>query len=68
MYEYGKTLEQKLSSVEYHIFPTYYHTWGFPVLVIEDPLQVGLKRLTKWEPRERVGVYLGHYPFCSGSV
>ena len=57
IYEYGKTLKRKLSGVELQIFPTYYHTWSFSVLVIEYPLQVGMEGLSKWETREMVSPY-----------
>ena len=34
----GKTPEEKFSGVDFQIFPTYYHTLGCPVFVLEDPL------------------------------
>ena len=43
-----------------------YHTWGCPVFVLEAKAQsLGMP---KWEPRSRVGIYLGHSPSHSGSV
>ena len=33
-----KTSEQKFSGVEFQIYPTDYHTWGYPVFVLEAPL------------------------------
>ena len=47
MDEGGKTLEQKFSGVEFQFFPTEYHTWGFPVFVLEAPLQGGKAGLPK---------------------
>ena len=38
MDEDGKMPDQNLVRVELQIFPTYYHTWGFPVLVLKSPL------------------------------
>ena len=35
IYKEGKTPEQKFSVVEFQMCPTYYHTWGFPVFVLE---------------------------------
>ena len=63
-----KTTEQKFSSVEFQIFPTDYHTWGFPVFVLEAQLQIGPEEIPKWEPRARSLVYIGHSPFHKGSV
>ena len=63
-----KTREQKFSGMKLKICPTDYHTWGFPVFVIEPPSQGGTAGLLKWEPRERNRVYLGKYPFHSRSV
>ena len=42
------------------------HTWGCPVFVLTQPDQSG--KVSKWEPRARVGIYLGHSPSHAGSV
>jgi len=42
------------------------HTWGCPVYVLENLAQT--KMVSKWEPRSRLGVYLGHSPHHAGSV
>ena len=68
MDEDRKTPEQKISGVNLPTFPTEYHTWGFPVFVLKAPLQGVPSGLTKWEPRERTGVYPEHSPFHAGSV
>ena len=54
--------------MEFQNFPTDYHTWGFPVFVIEYPMQGDPVGLLKWEPRESTGVYLVHSIFHAGSV
>ena len=41
---------------------------GWPVFVLESPLQGGPAGLPKLEPRARTGVYLGNSPFHTGSV
>lgn len=46
----------------------YQHTWGCPVFVLDASLQSGLGAVPKWEPRCRIGVYLGHSPSHAGSV
>ena len=48
--------------------PTYHLTWGYPIFVLEFPLQGGPSGLPKWKPRARTRVYLGHSPFHIGSV
>ena len=43
------------------------HTWGCPCYVLDKDLQNG-NMLSKWEPRSRLGIYLGHSPCHAGSV
>ncbi len=45
-----------------------YHTFGCPVYVLDSRLQSGTLGPPKWEPRSRIGVYLGHSPMHAGSV
>jgi hypothetical protein len=46
-----------------------FHTLFCPVYVLDARLQsAGGPRPPKWEPRSRIGVYLGHSPFHAGSV
>ena len=40
----GKNHEQKFSNVEFQIFPTKYHTWGYPVLVLSSSPTGGSER------------------------
>ena len=68
MEEDGNTPEHKFYGVEFQNLPTDYHTWGYLVFVLEDPLQGGPTGLPKWETRARTSVYIGHYPFHAGSV
>ena len=68
MDEYRKTPEQKFSGVELQNFPTYYHTLGCPVFVLEAPLKGGPTWLTKSEPRAMTRIYLVHSPFHAGWV
>lgn len=51
--------EQNFAGVNFQIFSTEYHTWGFPVFAPEAPLQGGMSGIPKWYPREINGVYLG---------
>ena len=43
-----------------------WHTWGCPVFVLEAKAQSG--KAPKWDPKARVGIYLGHSPCHAGSV
>jgi hypothetical protein len=46
---------------------TQFHPFGCPVYVLDARLQNGNK-IPRWEPRSRVGVYLGHSPYHAQSV
>jgi hypothetical protein len=43
------------------------HVWGCPVYVLDPTLQQG-KKLPRWQPRSRRGVFLGYSPFHSSDV
>ena len=43
------------------------HTFGYPCYILDRDLQTG-SIIPKWEPRSRLGVYLGHSPCHAGSV
>ena len=45
-----------------------FHPFGCPVYVLECALQTSSKGLPKWDPRCRLGIYLGHSPLHLGSV
>ena len=45
-----------------------YHPFGCPVFVLDTRLHSGQIGPPKWEPRSRVGIYLGHSPMHAGSV
>jgi len=44
------------------------HTWGCPCYVLDSKLQSGSSMMPKWEPRSRLGFYLGHSPCHAGTV
>ena len=44
----------------------YCHTWGFPVFVLEAKAQI--VHLSKWDPKARVCIYLGHSSCHARSV
>ena len=43
-----KMSEQKFAGVEFQICTTDYHTWCYPIFVLEDSLKRGVTGLTKW--------------------
>jgi hypothetical protein len=43
------------------------HFWGSPVFVLDPALQDG-KKIPKWNPRSRLGMYLGNIPVQSSTV
>ena len=44
------------------------HPWGCPIYVPGHHLQDVSGGMPKWEPRSRLGIYLGHSPFHASSV
>jgi len=46
----------------------HYHTFGCPVYILDSRLQTNPKGVPKWEPRSRLGIYVGHSPSHAGSV
>ena len=48
---------------------SHFHTFGCPVYILDARLQsVGGGGPPKWDPRARLGIYLGHLPLHAGSV
>ena len=46
----------------------HYHIFGCPVYILDSGLQSNPKGVPKWEPRSRLGIYVGHSPAHAGSV
>ena len=45
-----------------------YHTWGCPTYVLDDGLQDDGSKIPKWDPRSRLGIYLGQSSWHTGNV
>ena len=45
-----------------------FQVFGCPVFVLDDCLQSGIEGPPKWDPRARVGIYLGQSPYHAGNV
>ena len=46
----------------------HYHAFCCPVYILDSILQTNQKGVPKWEPRSRLGIYVGHSPAHAGSV
>ena len=46
----------------------HFHPFGCPAYVLDAKLQGGVSKIPRWDPRSRIGVYLGHSPYHAGSV
>jgi len=66
----GNTAQMKFSNVSgYKNRLSNYHTFGCPVYVLDARLQsTGGAGPPKWDPRCRLGIYVGHSPAHAGSV
>ncbi len=64
----GKSRMQKFFNSDASIDIKLQHTFGCPVYVLESAQQSSIAGLPKWEPRCRIGIYLGHSPCHAGSV
>ena len=66
----GKTPETKFSdAIGSTTRLSNFHTFGCPVYILDARLQsVGGGGPPKWNPQNRLGIYLGHYPSHAGSV
>ena len=64
--EHGASPESKFASVDCAPVLSNRHPWGCPVFVLISKAQDG--KAPKWDPRSRVGIYLGHSPTHAGSV
>jgi len=64
----GRSPIEKFSATKSELHICNFHTFGCPVYVLDSRLQDRSGGVPKWEPRSRVGIYLGHSPVHAGSV
>jgi hypothetical protein len=64
----GLSPQEVLSGCKNEINIRDFHTFGCPVFVLDHRLQGGLGGPPKWDPRARVGTYLGRSPCHAGNV
>jgi hypothetical protein len=44
------------------------HTFGCPIYVLQDPLQMAGGKIPKWNSRVQLGIYLGQSPIHSSNI
>ena len=65
----SETPDMKLSNTKaVNVQLKHYHTFVCPVYILDSRLQTNPKGVPKWEPRSRLGIYVGHSPAHAGSV
>jgi len=65
----GRSNEAKFFGVDHDfVDPALFHVFGSPCFVLDARLQSGPAGVPKWEPRSRLGIYVGHSPSHAGSV
>ena len=65
----GRSCEATFFNIDKDIFdPSSLHVFGSPCFVLDSRLQSGIAGPPKWEPRSRLGIYVGHSPSHAGSV
>ena len=67
---HGQTLEMKFKKyIGSSTRLSHFHTFGCPVYILDARLQsVSVVGPPKWDPRARLGIYIGHSPSHAGSV
>ena len=65
----GRTPDMKFSGVAAQTLRLRdFHTFGCPVYVLDSRLQSSTMGVPKWEPRARLGIYLGRSPSHAANV
>ena len=59
---------QKYSKIDQPFRIRHYHTFGCPVYILDSKLQADGGKIPKWQPRSRLGVFLGRSPCPAGNV
>jgi hypothetical protein len=67
--EDGRSNEAKFFGVDRDMIdPSLFHVFGSPAFVLDARHQSGVAGAPEWEPRSRLGIYVGHSPSHAGSV
>ena len=68
MDKFGYTPLERFARTRCPIRPEIFHTWGSPIFILDSRNQSGTCLVPKWEPRSRLGIYLGFSPCHSRDV
>ena len=63
----GLSPAEKFSDAQVKVELKDFHTWGCPCYVLDSREQTGTM-IPKWDPRSRLGIYVGHSPYHAGNV
>jgi hypothetical protein len=63
----GQAPIERFAGVKARVCMRQWHTFGCPAYVVHDALQSG-RKISKWESRSRIGIYLGNSPVHASSV
>ena len=64
----GLSPNEVLSGIWAELDSRGFQVFGCPVFVLDHCLQNGIEGILKWDPRARVGIYLGESPYHAGNV
>jgi hypothetical protein len=65
----GRSCKATFFNIDKDLFdPTTLHVFGSPCFVLDSRLRSGIAGPPKWEPRSRLGIYVGHSPSHAGLV
>ena len=65
----GRTPYETLASLDASpINTSNFHTFGCPCYILDHWLQSGTGKIPKWEPRARMGIYVGRSPSHASNV
>jgi hypothetical protein len=65
----GRSYKATFFNIDKDLFYlTTLHIFGSPCFVLDSRLQSGIAGPPKWEPRSRLGIYVGHSPSHAGLV
>ena len=66
--KFGYTPLERFARTRSPLQPDIFHTWGAPIYVLDSRNQSGPCLVPKWEPRSKLGIYLGFSPCHSRDV
>ena len=65
--EKEKSPQEKFANIEDNIQLANFHTFGYPVFILDTANQPGGLGTPKWEPQSHTSLYEGHSPYGSST-